>query len=473
MNFLNKTVEYATLLFIFLIPWQARWIITPGQINGSYWEYGTISLYLSEIILLIALLAVVIKGIIYFKNNKNSFSFANIKSKSGFLLLIVIWAAVSVFWAIDKELAYEKLIILIEAVALFLILYSKVISFKKIGWVIILSGLVQSIAAILQFIYQAIPASTWLGMASQSADVLGASVVETSNGRWLRAYGSFGHPNILGAWLVLSLIFLVSTFNCNVGNRQQIAGKLIKLLFAIRYYLFAIILFALLTTFSRAAWLAFFVFIVGRYLSSVAYRQFASLPALFGFKRISSLIFRNDIAKEDFHLKNHSCAPITKIIILSGAVVLLFASYAPDPFFARLEGGERLEIKSNQERVASISQGWQIIKNHPLLGIGLGNYGLAVYNEIDSNRPAYFYQPIHNVFLLIMAELGLIGIFLMAYGFSLFAFRSSLFAFFALILLSMFDHYFWSLYSGVLILAVWLFFIFKENDKFDTKDRLS
>jgi len=50
-----------TLLFVFLIPWQARWISSIGKINGREWEYGTQSLYATEILLGVILVAVIAK----------------------------------------------------------------------------------------------------------------------------------------------------------------------------------------------------------------------------------------------------------------------------------------------------------------------------------------------------------------------------------------------------------------------------
>jgi len=61
MKHVNKIIEYGILLFVFLIPWQARWIISIGKINGREWEYGTQSLYATEILLGVILVAVIAK----------------------------------------------------------------------------------------------------------------------------------------------------------------------------------------------------------------------------------------------------------------------------------------------------------------------------------------------------------------------------------------------------------------------------
>ena len=48
---LNKIINYLLLLFLFLLPWQTRWIYQPGYLNSGYWEYGTYSFYGTQILL--------------------------------------------------------------------------------------------------------------------------------------------------------------------------------------------------------------------------------------------------------------------------------------------------------------------------------------------------------------------------------------------------------------------------------------
>ena len=67
MKLLKKTIEYIFYLFIFLLPWQTRWMWHLGELNKGHWEYGTMSLYGTDMILTV-LLAL---GIIwYFKSQK-------------------------------------------------------------------------------------------------------------------------------------------------------------------------------------------------------------------------------------------------------------------------------------------------------------------------------------------------------------------------------------------------------------------
>jgi len=63
MKFINKTIEYGLYLLVFALPIQTRWIIKAGALNGGPWEYGTYSLYATDILLLLLLLLFIVKAV--------------------------------------------------------------------------------------------------------------------------------------------------------------------------------------------------------------------------------------------------------------------------------------------------------------------------------------------------------------------------------------------------------------------------
>ena len=441
-KYLNTIIEYGLLLFVFLIPWQARLILSKGSIGEGYWEYGTKSLYATEVLLLVILFTIIVRGAIYIAKHKPRFRAKRLLSPIGALMMLIIWAGASMIWSADSSIAFERWIILIEAIVVFLMLSSRAVSFKKLSWAIILSGLVQAMFGIWQFLMQYIPASTWIGIASQQAENLGVSVVETDLRRWLRAYGTFGHPNILAGWLVLSLMLVVHKMRKQSQN----------LIDVLQYPIYIILLFGLLASFSRSAWLGFAIFLILVSLRGVSCTQRATRQSRVnrnehGIASVAGTLLRNDKIKIWF---------TTILCVLSFAIIF------SEPFMGRFNPANRLEIKSNMERTASVKDGWEIIKKHPILGVGLGNYGLAVYHELDASQEAWFYQPIHNVPLLIWAELGIIGVLIfLVFGFWFLVFlwraknASYLVFLIPLGIIGLLDHYLWSLYSGMMILAVY------------------
>ena len=99
---------------------------------------------------------------------------------------------------------------------------------------------------------------------------------------------------------------------------------------------------------------------------------------------------------------------------------------------------------SKTERVASWKQGFSVWKNNPILGTGIGNYTIES-RELNS-------QPTHNIFLLVLVELGIVGFvlyFLIWQKFWKNKNERSLLLLFLII--GLFDHYLWSLYSGQML----------------------
>jgi O-antigen ligase len=87
--------------------------------------------------------------------------------------------------------------------------------------------------------------STLLGIADKDAQTLGVAVVETDDGRTLRAYGTFPHPNIFGGYLAVGVIAL-AWLTRFAKSKREIALMLVGS---------AVLGSTLIVTFSRSAWL--------------------------------------------------------------------------------------------------------------------------------------------------------------------------------------------------------------------------
>ena len=178
-----------------------------------------------------------------------------------------------------------------------------------------------------------------------------------------------------------------------------------------------------------------------------------------------------------------------KFLILTILVTTIFGFMFREPFLTRITGEGRLEVKSNQERLAGYDEGWLVVKQNWLKGVGVGNYTLYLYQNTSRLHPeswvdtggfkvseemleklrekkVWDYQPIHNLWLLVLTELGVFGLlFFVGIVFSIFNFQFSIFkkteqnnwalisfiTLIAVIILSFFDHYFWSFYFGIMM----------------------
>ncbi|MFA7662587.1 MAG: O-antigen ligase family protein [Patescibacteria group bacterium] len=418
----KKILAWGICLLVFLLPWQTRLILKTGELAGNPWEYGTMSLYGLDILLAI----LVLFGLEYFVN----FVFEKIDFKKTLWIpcavLFFVWVCVVNFLEADKLFA------LYWSIRFFLVLFFGIVvwsvkpKLKYISLALLSAGTIQAILAIWQFISQQVIGCKWLGMASQKGMDLGVSVIEIADERWLRAYGSFSHPNILAGFLVL--VILATTYLAtNYKNPLKIKERYINP----GYFNFFIpLLFIGLTlTFCRSAFVALVI----------------SLVALGIF-----IFIKNRHELEDF--KKTSLVLVTCVIIFG----IIFSSFASQ----RIAVDSRLEQKSLDQRQSQFEVSSALIQAKPILGYGVGNFTKA-WHELDPNLSSWDYQPMHNVFLLILTETGLIGLllFLATLFFKVFqnkakVNRVQIFKFIlllAILILSFFDHYLWSFNSGLIL----------------------
>lgn len=415
---LSQVIEYLFYLFIFLLPLQTRWIWHRGFINGGAWEYGTFSIYGTEILLWVIL-------ILYFVHQIRSYQLPVISYKFNIKTIIIISlfgllfeSILSIFWAPSKYIAFNSSFLLIQAMALWIFIVRFHFDLNKAAWAFTSSGAVQSLLAFWQFSTQNVFASKWLGVAAQNPFMIaGESVIETGLRRFLRAYGTFPHPNILGGFLVVAILFSIYLFFHSHKRSLQVFGLILSI----------INIMGLMLTFSRSAYLAFIV-------SAVLYLAFIFL---FSKARITRAVF------------------FAVMFIASALLMGIIFQSAISP---RFDGSLRLEQKSLDERGAYLKESFKLIQSHPLLGIGKGNFTASVRREINEKKKPWEYQPVHNVYLLAMSELGIAGIIF----FAIFLLASFVRAckqkhylgialFSVIVIIGFFDHYFWDLYPGIIM----------------------
>lgn len=436
-NILKKLTKYCLWALLFFLPWQTRWLYEVKELNGGFWEYGSAALYGTEILLW---LTIFFFSAAYFFN-RNFWQRLVLKNKGPNLkfILVSVWAgillAVLLKSSLDFNISYDWFFHLLEAwclaVIIFLLLKWEENDF---GLSLYLSlwfgGIAQALLAIIQFFTQSVVGNKWLGMATHLAAQGGASVIEFSNGRFLRAYGSFGWPNSLGiylaiVWLVGFLIYLKLFANTTPKIKK------LKILVFIGEL---IILLGLFLSFSRAAWIAAAVGLV-IFLIIEFFKERAD------FKKVINLVFVN-----------------------LGFAIILVLIFKP-LLFARLDFNNRLENRSLSERSEQFLDSQEFIKDNFWLGVGAGNYTTALFKKYP-NLNAWDYQPAHNIYLLSLVELGVLAAALYwALVFWIFKYVSknnpeSLGIITALLIFGLFDHWLFSLYTGVLffwlILAVFL-----------------
>ncbi len=418
IKMLRKVSENLFYLFVFLLPWQTVWIVREVFYGGEKWQYGTIGIYVSDLALVLWL---VLSGILYYKNIRKYIA----EKKYIFLsaLSIVAWVFVSSLWANDYVLSLYFATILLLAFALFLFIQCAPFSLRAVINIFVVSVALQSVIGLAQFITQHTFAQKFLGLSYHNIWSGGNAVISVGSERWLRDYGAMPHPNIFGALLVVAILITVGLY-ANSSREKFSAKKL--------FYLSAIGLFTinLLFTFSRSAW----------------------LMALIGI--LSVMIWQRHF------LSRKKILPVIGLIF---GLVMTIIILMPNLFLVRVERDTSFTHNSIGDRRLYLRQAFSEISRHPFRGVGAGNYTKAVFDANGRAQPIWFYQPAHNVFVLIWAELGLVGIILLVVFLGLIFYdmlqgrknfsawqKVFLVAVVVLLLQSMVEHWLWTTHFGLL-----------------------
>jgi O-antigen ligase len=354
------------LLAAMLLPWQARYIKRVGDLAGVPWEQGTVSLFATEVVILVALLVHVVRRPPTVERLESPWYLR-------LWALFLLFAGLSISWARVPTAALFTWVRLFEGFALAYLIWQSRLGLRTLAAALVVGNVPNALLGVWQFLAQSAFASTWLGVASHLPTEAGASVVETATGRFLRAYGLLPHPNLFGAFMAAALVLAVALALTAVTVRAWRSWTLLATLFLV----------GLVVSFSRSAILA------------------AGVTFLLAFWRRRSW---GPVAQGYFRRSFAVLVIVTALLIMALGPIMT----------ARTLGVGRLEGQSISERILSINQGVQLLWAHPELGVGLGNFQVAAYDETEPKLvDAYGYQPAHFVPILVGAELGVFGLFLL------------------------------------------------------------
>jgi hypothetical protein len=300
--------------------------------------------------------------------------------------LVVLGAAGSAHSATHATLAWTLTAHVAALWLLYLIVASRMLAVSRIAYGLLAGLLVQLPLAFEQVARQTTsPANVlfaWPG--NYYPNVPNASVLLMQDGtRWLRAYGPFFHPNMLGGYLAIELVLLMTV----VVLWRRHPSPLWCCAFGVAI---GLVCGALALSASRSAWLGAFV---GVLTLAAGYWRGASIERSTAPRPPVSDASPGRVAMG-------AIATLTSIAATFALVMLVFRP----PLFARFHPtANTLEQQSVQERLFLDRLGLRMVAAHPLLGVGAGNADQA---EFDVFHGAYSPAPIHNAPLLMAVELG-------------------------------------------------------------------
>jgi len=416
--------EITSLVFTVLIafaPSGTRYIMKTGSIAGHAVEPGTVSVFGMQLV------AMLFVALVFFAGGWKGLVDAVRRPAGMFAACVAVFAVLSSFQAQDALAGLASALYAVTAVAVFIAIVMFRPNAREVLTGFVGGAVFQFALGGYQFYTQSAFASKWLGMAMHSAEQLGAFVVETESGRWLRAYGSLSHPNVFGLYVGIGLLMCIGLAAYRGHGKHT------------RYYaMMPLIAAGLLFSFSRSAILGFAAGFLWMVVS--AYGSEAAPD----YRRV--------------------LVPSFIIIAVTFATMALFYG---DPLLTRTTANGRLEAQSIGDRGGQYNDAMALFANHSFTGVGIGQMPLALARESATERNWWQYDYVHNVPVLVAVETGLIGLlaWLGFVGATLMVVRDRLLhktavssgvtvyasAFIAMLVASLFDHFLWSSWFGQLL----------------------
>lgn len=360
--------NFATLavaLLIVTLPLPRHWILLNQRSFHVYYEFTSILFYLSDV----AVILVLLTSAVWFWQERPAVRWGPAMVTLPLALLPVV-ALATAPWAGDPVQAIYIAGRLVVLLAVYLAIVTLRPSARVVQRSLAASLMLQTAAAVAQFITQDDLGWQWLGEIELSPTPGLASIITVGDRVWLRGYGLTPHPNILGGILVATLLALVVAYLKSHGWRKVVwltvlAGGGV----------------GLVISFSRAAWLGGVVGSAGLLLGLMSYRP-----------------WRRQYARAIL------VPAVVGLVVLAG-----FAFARRDLFVARLRPpATYTEARSLDERRVLADASLELIRRSPLTGVGAGNFSTAIVPLVE-DVPATTPQPVHNLPLLLSAELGLAG----------------------------------------------------------------
>jgi O-antigen ligase len=351
-----KIQQSLGFLLIFSLFFPIRYVILAPIAfkTGAYSDFTSFSLYLSDIIIL-ALFCLNI-GSIYQRLRRHHVIL-------GLICWIFLAFLLQHVWPLS--LNYYFFARFLELIVVYLIfsgivppLPTKTLIYSFVGL-----GTFQSLIALYQFLAQKSLGLYKLGESHVGPSLDGVAKLVSHGTKFIRAYGTFPHSNLLAAFLFTTILF--SFYLLFIAEK-----KWQKSLFSAALI---INIFGLTVSFSRAG-LGATILITAIYLGWLILSQRSRKKAL-------------------------SISALTLIAFLAAFI----------PFHQFLSARATLTDKAVKERIFYNQVGKNIIKTFPWQGIGFGSSVLRMQQFSPLQLEPWEVQPIHNYYLLAAAEIGVIG----------------------------------------------------------------
>ena len=207
----------------------------------------------------------------------------------------------------------------------------------------------------------------WFGERRFLLGNLGIAEMRVGNEAWVRAYGTFSHPNSLAGFLLLAWIWWRKSPALRAPPLRK--GGILK--WVVNWSA----LLGIVLAGSRTVWV------------------------------LSILILIQETRNEKQELKG----VVEKVLIGIGLVAMVLGIVGNEYELKSFLGG--WDKDSWSKRVSLVVSAKNMFIDSPFLGIGNGNFVSLLPKYQEKN--IFWLQPVHNIFLLILSEIGIFGVVLL------------------------------------------------------------
>lgn len=261
----------------------------------------------------------------------------------------------------------------------------------------------------------------WLGERRFSYGGIGIAQIRLFDEGWIRAYGSFSHPNSLAGFLLLAWWYWRKQFS--VTSYQLRVNK-------VWYWVVNwSAMLGIILTGSRIVWILTLGMLIVEQLRVTSY----------------------ELKNKKNRIKRHF---IGKICLFLGVISLVLGVISMNYRISDFVGG--WDVLSFQKREKLAISAARMIGETSLFGVGAGNFMV----NLPKFQSAGFYwmQPVHNIVLLIWSEIGALGL-IMFFIIGLkklkeFRWKKQLWFLIIVGVTGMFDHYWVSLPQNAWLLVI-------------------
>ncbi len=443
---LNQKINPSAIFFYLLV------LFLPTQFGKHFWpnfsyvygirtDYLSPTLYLTDILITGLILSWILESLVSASGLSHAIKLASSNIvKLLILFFIVLFLLAGVLHSNNPPVGIYGIIKLLEYV--FLFTYTAK-NFRKLNSFVLFSTfiagvLAESFLTIAQYINQGSLGGILylLGERSFNSQTPGIANASINGQLFLRPYATFSHPNVLAGYLFVFMTLIIFYAKQKFFKRQN----------AVVFFSLFLGSLALFLTMSRISIIVW----SGALLFLLAYSFWKKTRMDFK-KKIDLLLIRN------------------RILLLMVFIIITFIFTFP-------VGLRLFQFSFSDQAVVQrevlIKNSIIMFRQDPIFGAGLNNFLVNLPFVQKQHGEVLYIQPVHNIYLLVLSQTGIIGFVLFLY-FLMKTYKriekstniELPVLFFSIFFLGLFDHYFLTLQQGQIMFAVILGLFWSDPKK--------